>query len=129
MEKKTPTAVAAVAHAEPAPAFRSPGLSLGASPGNVNLKNKGSRTMVALARRRMLEALLRQRILSFQYHLAQEECQAQTIQEEAFRQMIQVYQALVIDPHLRQVFQFAMAKPDDGGDGDDSGGDSEDDGD
>ena len=34
--KKTLNAVAAVAHAEPAPAFHSPGLSLGASAGNLN---------------------------------------------------------------------------------------------
>ena len=44
VEKKTLTTVAAVAHAEAVPAFHSPGLSLGASAGNLNLKsnNKGS---------------------------------------------------------------------------------------
>ena len=48
VEKKTHIAVAAVAHAEPAPALHSPGLSLGASAGNMNLKskNKGSSAMV-----------------------------------------------------------------------------------
>ena len=55
VEKKTLTAVAAVAHAEPVPALHSPGLSLGASAGNVNLKskNKGSSTMVVPVRRRL----------------------------------------------------------------------------
>ena len=55
VEKKTLNAVAAVAHAEPAPAFHSPGLSLGASAGNVNIKirNKGSSTMVVPVRRRL----------------------------------------------------------------------------
>ena len=59
-DKKTHVAVAAVAHAEPVPAFHSPGLSLGlqgfgASAGNMNLKskNKGSSTMVAPVRRRL----------------------------------------------------------------------------
>ena len=137
VEKKTLTAVAAVAHAEPVPAFHSPGLSLGASAGNVNLKskNKGSSTMVVPVRRRLrtktppaaaaqrvpsmglvcegecvLKDLLHQHIPSFQYHLAQEEYQAQTIQEEVLHQMIQVYQVLVIVQHSRQVFQFAMEK-------------------
>ena len=40
VEKKTLTVVAAVAHAEPVPAFHSSGLSLGASAGNMNLKSK-----------------------------------------------------------------------------------------
>ena len=55
VEKKTPHAVAAVAHAAPVPAFHSPGLSLGASAGNLNLKsrNKGSNTMVVPVRRRL----------------------------------------------------------------------------
>ena len=55
VEKKTLTAVAAVAHAEAVPAFHSPGLSLGASSGNLNLKskNKGSSTMVVPVRRRL----------------------------------------------------------------------------
>ena len=55
VEKKALTAVAAVAHAEPVPAFHSPGLSLGASAGNLNLKskNKGSSTMVIPVRRRL----------------------------------------------------------------------------
>ena len=55
VEKKTLHTVAAVAHAEPVPAFRSPGLSLGASAGNMNLKsnNKGSSTMVVPVRRRL----------------------------------------------------------------------------
>ena len=55
VEKKTLTAVAAVAHAEAVPALHSPGLSLGASAGNLNLKskNKGSSTMVIPARRRL----------------------------------------------------------------------------
>ena len=54
-DKKTHVAVAAVAHAEPVPAFHSPGLSLGASAGNMNLKskNKGSSTMVVPVRRRL----------------------------------------------------------------------------
>ena len=39
VEKKTLYAVAAVAHAEPVPAFHSPGLSLGATAGNMNLKS------------------------------------------------------------------------------------------
>ena len=38
-DKKTDVAAAAVAHAEPVPACRSPGLSLGASAGNMNLKS------------------------------------------------------------------------------------------
>ena len=52
VEKKTLTAIAAVPLAEPVPAFHSPGLSLGASVGNMNLKskNKGSSTMVVPAR-------------------------------------------------------------------------------
>ena len=55
VENKTLTAVAAVAHAEAVPAFHSPGLSLGASAGNLNLKskNKGSSTMVVPVRRRL----------------------------------------------------------------------------
>ena len=54
-DKKTHVAVAAVAHAEPVPAFHSPGLSLGASAGNMNLKskNKGSSAMVVPVRRRL----------------------------------------------------------------------------
>ena len=40
VEKKTLTAVAVVAHAEAVPAFHSPGLSHGASAGNLNLKSK-----------------------------------------------------------------------------------------
>ena len=52
VEKKT---LNAVAHAEAIPAFHSPGLSLGASAGNLNLKsrNKGSSTMVLPVRRRL----------------------------------------------------------------------------
>ena len=55
VEKKTLSAVAAVAHAEGVPAFHSPGLSLGASAGNLNLKskNKGSSTRVVPVRRRL----------------------------------------------------------------------------
>ena len=55
VEKKTLTAIAAVAHAEPVPAFHSPGLSLGASAGNMNLKskNQGSSTMVVPVRWRL----------------------------------------------------------------------------
>ena len=55
VEKKTLHAVAAVAQAAPAPAFRSPGLSLGASAGNLNIKsrNTGSSTMAVPVRRRL----------------------------------------------------------------------------
>ena len=51
VEKKTLTAVVAVAHA----AFHSPGLALGAAAGNLNLKskNKGSSTMVVPVRRQL----------------------------------------------------------------------------
>ena len=55
VDKKTHVAVVAVAHAKAVPAFHSPGLSLGASAGNMNLrsKNKGSSTMVVPVRRRL----------------------------------------------------------------------------
>ena len=55
VEKKTLNAVAAVAHAEAIPALHSPGLSLGASARNLNLKgrNKGSSTMALPVRRRL----------------------------------------------------------------------------
>ena len=55
VEKKTLKVVAAVTHEGPAPAFHSPGVSLGASAGNMSLKskNKGSSTMVVPVRRRL----------------------------------------------------------------------------
>ena len=55
VEKKTLRAVAAVAQAVPARAFHSPGLSLGASAGNLNIKSRseGSSTVVAPVRRRL----------------------------------------------------------------------------
>ena len=55
VDKKTHVAVAAVAHSEAVPAFHSPGLSLGASAGNMNLRSesKGSSTMVVPMRRRL----------------------------------------------------------------------------
>ena len=53
--KKTLNAVAAVAQAAPGQAFHSPGLSPGASAGNLNLKtrSKGSNAMVEPVRRRL----------------------------------------------------------------------------
>ena len=55
VEKKTLNIVAAVAHAEPVPAFHSPGLLLSASAENLKIrsKNKGSSTMVVPVRRRL----------------------------------------------------------------------------
>ena len=55
VEKKTLHAVVAVAQAAPMPAFHTPGLSPGASAGNLNIKsrNKGSSTMVVPVRRRL----------------------------------------------------------------------------
>ena len=55
VEKKTRHAVVAVAQAAPVPAFRSPGLSLGALAGNLNIKsrNKGSSAMMVPVRRRL----------------------------------------------------------------------------
>ena len=66
VEKKTLTPVAAVAHAEAVPALHSPGLSLGASAGNLNLKskNKGSSTMVLPVRRRLRTKTPSQRVPS-----------------------------------------------------------------
>ena len=63
VEKKTLNAITAVAHAEPAPAFHSPGLSLGASAGNLILKRR-TKTPPAAAQRVPSMGLVRRRMRS-----------------------------------------------------------------
>ena len=133
VEKKTLNAVAAVAHAEAAPGFHSPGLSLGASAGNLNLRgnNKGSSTMVVPVRQRLRTKTppagaqrvpsmgvvrLRRRMRSKgpppqprsqpQVQPVQEEHQDQDIQEAEIRLGIMVYQALKVVRKKKQVLCF-----------------------